>query len=155
MLNTLGSRCAHAHYTHRDFWLSRAKKNPESFENPRLLFHGPIPTTNPSLQHRTPCAYAGYSTAVPLNLLNARLRNTPVGLLNASEPFCSRCLWGSAVDWLHASFKSPPRVFNFKKTPEQFGVSPLIFCRRIKCLFFASGGAWDLAGLRTMLSVFV
>jgi len=154
MLNTLGSRCAHAHYTPWFLTFPGQKKS-------RILWES-TPSFSRTNTHYKPQSPAPHAVCLcwilhcgSVKSVERTLRNTPVGLLNASEPFCSRCLWGSAVDWLHASFKSPPRVFNFKKTPEQFGVSPLTFCRRIKCLFFASGGAWDLAGLRTMLSVFV
>lgn len=101
------------------------------------------------LQHHTPCACVGYSTAVPLNLLNAPFsaRSEIRRLVSsASEPICSRCLCGSAVDWLNASFKSPSRLFKFKKTPGPLAVSPLTFAGELNVYFFATGGARDLAG---------
>lgn len=103
------------------------------------------------LQHHTPCACVGYSTAVPLNLLNASFsaRSEIRRLVSsASEPISSRCLCGSAVDWLNASFKSPPRLFKFKKTPGPLAVSSLTFAGELNVYFFATGGARDLAGCR-------
>lgn len=92
------------------------------------------------LQHHTPCAYVGYSTAVPLNLLNASFSARPEtrrSVWSASEPICSRCLRGSAVDWLNASFESPLRGFKFKKTPGPFAFSPLTLSGELNVYFLA------------------
>lgn len=110
------------------------------------------------LQHHTPCACVGYSTAVPLNLLNASFsaRSEIHRLVsNASEPICSRCLCGSAVDWLNASFKCPPRLFKFKKTPGPLAVSPLTFAGELNVCFFANRRSARSCRSQTMFSVFL
>lgn len=160
--NTLGSRCAHAHYapTRRDFWLSRAKekkKNPESCENPRLLFHGPMPTTSLSSTTRrvlvleTPLRFR----LICWTRLFPRVQKYAGGSRALWNPICSRCLCGSAVDWLNASFKNPHRLFKFKKTPGPFAVSPLTFAGELNVYFFCHRRSARSCRLRTMFSVFV